>query len=305
MNDLTYAYIAFDGDNCSIYVMTCFDLLVENFDEFKTIRKMIPEMTMEYHNEFMIVNRMPISMLPSFKILMMMITLNKAVDISDQINFLLLLFRLGNCGQIKKFLEFADIRGDTWRSLMNVEIDVKDFFDDEQKYYICMAMKSRFPEIDDTTYLSFYGVPYAMRTPGLSLLRISVKEFVQYGDMYEQFVSKLFELLPYESKYFPKIKKLNFPQKRMYDQESDSYYQYETFGDKILLLQPRKATVATMAQLGGKRTVPMAAFKEEYIFDKIVENFMYDTINIMHRDRIIKMYLVYSTTSGVRHMLDH
>lgn len=62
MNDLTYAYVAFDGDHSSIYVMTCFDLLVENFDEFKTVRKMIPEMTMEYHNEFMLVNRMPISM---------------------------------------------------------------------------------------------------------------------------------------------------------------------------------------------------------------------------------------------------
>lgn len=300
MSDLTYAYVAFVDENSPVYVMTCLDLLVENFDEFKTIRAMIPEMTMDFYNGIMVVNRIPKSMLSVFNTLMRMAMFNKVINVNatDQISFLLLLFRLGNKAQIKKFLGLTDIYCSTWKLLMDVDIDVTDFFDDEQKYTICMAIKSSFPEIDDAVYLSFYDVPYATRSYDFEYLRrIGVSEFVQWGGSLEREIRKSFGL-PHELEYHPKIKQLDFPEKRVYDKESDSYYQCEKFGDKILLLQPRKATVATTAQLGGLQAGKMPAFEKEYIFNNIVENFIHCAITVTHRGKTTEMYLVYSTTHG-------
>lgn len=305
MEDLTYAYVAFaDNDTDIVYVMVCFDVLIENFDEFKTIHKMIPEMTMDYHDKFMIVNRMPKSMLSSFRTLMRMLAFNKCISVGadEQINFLLLLFRLGNMEQIKKFLELTNFRCDTWRSLMDINVDVKDFFSDEQKYRICLMMKKNYPEMDDVTYLSFYNVPFTKLT----------RDFM--GTMTEPVRSAPLKKCKYDStseEQLPEIKELHFPRKRIYDKESDSYYQYEIFGEKVLLLRPRKATIAPPDTINEKRCVKInsrvgiPALDEEGIGYRIIENFIYGDVVVAHRDKLVTMQLIFSTADGAYNMFYH
>ena len=305
MEDLTYAYVAFaDNDTDIVYVMVCFDILIENFDEFKTIHKMIPEMTMDYHDKFMIVNRMPKSMLPSFRTLMRMLAFNKCVSVGadEQINFLLLLFRLGNMEQIKKFLELTNIRCDTWRSLMDVDVDVKDFFSEEQKYRICLMMKENYPEMDDAIYLSFYNVPFTKLTQDFIGTREEPRKRTPLMKYKYDLTSK---------EELPEIKQLRFPRKRIYDKESDSYYQYEIFSEKVLLLRPRKATIASPDTINEKRgvkrnsRVKMPALDEEDIGYNIIENFIYGDVVVAHRDKLVTMQLIFSTADGAHNMLYH
>lgn len=298
MEDLTYAYVAFsDNDADVVYVMACLDVLIENFDEFKTIHKMIPEMTMDYHNKFMIVNRMPKSMLSSFRTLVRMLAFNQRISVNadEQINFLLLLFRLGNMTQIKKFLELTDIRHDTWRSLMDVDIDVKDFFSEEQKYRICLMMKKNYPEMDEVSYLSFYNIPFTILTPDFTSELIT-KKSGRYGKPARTSGPSM------NNDDIPNIRELAFPRKRIYDKASDSYYQCEIFGEKVLLLQPRKATIVQSSDKKSSQAT-MPALHEEYIFDKIIENFVYGDVVVAHRDKQITMQLVCSTNDGIRVML--
>lgn len=62
--ELRYGYVKFTSDTESpIYILVCIEAMKKYFDEFKMIDDMIPELSMEYHNNLVMINCMPIKYL--------------------------------------------------------------------------------------------------------------------------------------------------------------------------------------------------------------------------------------------------
>jgi hypothetical protein len=228
---LRYGYVKFVSDefDSPTYVLVCIEAMKKYFDEFKTIDEMIPELTMEYYNNFMIINCLPMKMLQSFKILVRFATIREIIylnDIDEEINLLLLLCRLANNEQIKIFLDQLDIRCDVWIRLTNENFDAINFLDEEQRMNICISIAKKYPESDKTTYLSFYGIPYFENLPDYG---IDPKPFTSYKNLCAH----------------------GFPQIRIHDRQSKSYYQTFIIGSKVLLFNP------CGYQLVTKKTKPL------------------------------------------------
>jgi len=178
---------------------------------------MIPELTMEYHNNFMVINCMPIKMMVAFKILMRFITLREVVhiyDIDEEINLLFLLCKLGNTQQIDEILNSIEISDQTWIRMLELNFDAKNFLTEKRRADICVDLAEQFPQFDKETYLLFYSVPFFNKFPG-----------------YESYVRK-------------NIYKI-FPQIRIHDRKSKIYYQTNILDDKVILLNPQNYKLIT------------------------------------------------------------
>uniref|UniRef100_A0A6C0C9E6 Uncharacterized protein n=1 Tax=viral metagenome TaxID=1070528 RepID=A0A6C0C9E6_9ZZZZ len=222
--ELRYGYVKFKSAvNPPIYIMICIDAMKKYFDEFKTFDEMIPELSMEYYNNLIVINQMPIEMLVAFKILVKFVTLREVVNITDvdeEINLLKLLCKLGNRQQIQEILNSFNIDCKTWVRLLDEDFDVKNFFCDRQKIQI-YATVAYYAESNKAKCLSFYGIPY-------------FENLSEYDIKYAEFG------------------KTSYPQNRVFDKTSNSYYLIDIIGDKVLLYN-RHNPIATNKNLRRNR----------------------------------------------------
>lgn len=93
---------------------------------------------------------------------------------------------------------------------MDENFDAKNFFGEGQKINICIGIAEKYPNLDKTKYLIFYGIPYFEHLPEYDL-----------------------DLITNAS--YKKLCKIRFPQKRIYDNISKIYYQIVVLGVKVLL----------------------------------------------------------------------
>lgn len=214
--ELRHGYVKFvpeDEEETPTYILVCIDVMKKYFEEFRTIDEVIPELSMEYYNNFMVINCLPMKMLLSFKILVRFVTMDEftSIDnIDEEVNLLLLLCRLANKEQIAKILNSFEVRSEVWVRLMDENFDANNFLCEEQKIKICKLLGKDYPDLDKTKYLSFYGIPYFENAPVYTCID---HEPHSHGD---------------------------FPQMRIHDKKSKSYYQTLAFGDKVLLLNQQK-----------------------------------------------------------------
>jgi hypothetical protein len=286
--EITYGYVKFISDTESpIYVLVCMEVMKEYFDEFKTIDEMIPELSMEYYNNFMVINCMPIKMLIVFKLLVKTIMTRKIVhieNIDEEINLLLLLCRLGNTGQIHKILKLFYINFEVWiRLLDEIFGDTRNFFYEEKRINICLDVSKHYPELDKAKYLSFYGIPY-------------FDDLLGYGkDCYTYYNIQA-------SHHF------SF-QRRIFDKISKSYYHLIAFGDKVLLFDRQDSDPIVKKRrsirLKSSSSISLSSSSEDDEInldigiiklpqEKKINNYAIDIIDVHFPDKIIPTQLVIS-----------
>uniref|UniRef100_A0A6C0C7X6 Uncharacterized protein n=1 Tax=viral metagenome TaxID=1070528 RepID=A0A6C0C7X6_9ZZZZ len=169
MKDL--AYIKFASDDLPIYEPINLGLFSERFEEFMTIRDMTKDLEMEYYNEHMIVSYQPISMLSAFK------NLKKICDFADESEFvtiesieeeiklLELLCKWGNKEQIEHIMNFIIFEEELWVTLLDKNFDAKNYFSEERNLNICKIIYENHPELNEETYLHFYGFAWFDNSP--------------------------------------------------------------------------------------------------------------------------------------------
>uniref|UniRef100_A0A6C0C6T6 Uncharacterized protein n=1 Tax=viral metagenome TaxID=1070528 RepID=A0A6C0C6T6_9ZZZZ len=295
--ELRYGYVKFvsDQDEAPKYVLVCVDAMKKFFDEFKTIDEMIPELSMEYYNNFMIINCLPMKMLTSFKILVRFATIQETVHISDNkegINLVLLLCRLANKQQIYEILNLFNIDCEVWVRLMNENFDAKNVLCEELKVNNYILMVEKCLNFDRVKYLSFYGVPYYENIPRSSA--INYKKKSKSYDSYNEICKK------------------RFPQIRIHDKISKSYYQKVEIDGKVLLLNQQgyrlidksKGQLNTSDHLADSSsddddtactTSRIIKLPRETINRSPINNFVIGVIDVHFADKIIPMQVVEST----------
>jgi hypothetical protein len=286
--ELRYGYVKFISDTKSpTYILVCIEAMKKYFDEFKTIDQVIPELSMEYYDNLMVINCMPIKMLIAFKILVRFITMREVVcinDVDEQMNLLLLLCKLANKQQIHEILDSFDINCEVWVRFLDENFDAKNFFGEGQKINICTGIAEKYPELDKEKYLTFYGIPYFDNLPEYDM------EHMTYYLSYK------------------KLCKRGFPQKRVYDKISKNYYQTLVLGDKVLLFNrhdsepiTKKVTFKTDHDLSDDERnldISNAQFMQlpsEIVKGSKIYNFATDIINVHFVNKIIPMRLVVSS----------
>jgi len=293
--DLRYAYVKFisEDDSPPIYVLICIDVAKKYLAEFKIINKMIPELTMEYHNDFMVINCMPIKMLVAFKILMRFITMRESVhidNIDEEINFLNLLCKLGNRQQIDEILDSFKIHNKTFIRLLDQDFDAKNFFTETRKINICISFAKYYPQLDKEKYLNIYGIPFL-------------------------------NVLPEHENFFPSYKKFyqgHFPQIRIHDRRSKTYYHSIKLGNKALLFNPQGYNLAcwqtkkrmkksqydtsSSSETDDERTsesnMRIIKLPREFIGGTKINNYVLDVVDVNFMNNIVPMEIVRSGCLG-------
>jgi len=297
--DTTFAYIKFISDNSPpIYELVYLNVLLEHLEEFETICDTIKDLEMEYHNNFMIVNHLPMQTLPVFKILNQFLTTGTMIDIDsvdEQIMLLHLLCKFANKRQINNIMESIKLDPETWVALLNENFDAKNYFDETRNLEICKIISDNNPGLEEEKYLDFYGFAYFKNLP-------------------EYYISTTVIT--------------SFPQRRVRDKKSKDNYQLIAIGKKAALFNrqknrplPVRKDIFEMNDISEidcgdsnsssssenedrESTTSVVKLSKELIGGRRLNNFILNSIDVYFADRIDKMLLIETTPYDRYHVND-
>jgi len=171
--DLQFGYVKFESDNSSpIYELVCINTMKIYFDEFRIFDMTINELENEYHQGFIIINRLPIISFKAFKTLTYFAHTNVMIyekSDEEQIQLLFLISKLTRKEEFYKISSHILFNNSVWVKLLDENYDVKNFFDDYQKLSICTGIIMTNPKLEKEKIFQFYGLMYFKNLPGYNI----------------------------------------------------------------------------------------------------------------------------------------